>query len=74
MHDEDEESFIGEHARIGYSKEDLESKLHPIGFETYQSQYTYGFWGDKAWRLGIKYPLMLLNVSKLFFLLLSLCL
>jgi len=70
VHDEEEESFIGEHARDGYSKEDLESKLHPIGFETYQSQYTYGFWGDKAWRLGIKYPLMLLNVSKLFFLLL----
>jgi len=70
VHDEDEESFIGEHARIGYSKEDLESKLHPIGFETYKSQYTYGFWGDKAWRLGIKYPIMLLNISKLFFLLL----
>jgi SAM-dependent methyltransferase len=70
VHDEDEESFISEHARVGYSKEDLESKLHPIGFETYQSQYTYGFWGDKAWRLGIKYPIMMLNVSKLFFLLL----
>jgi len=70
VHNEDEESFIGEHARDGYSKEDLESKLHPLGFETYQSQYTYGFWGDKAWRLGIKYPLMLLNISKLFFILL----
>jgi 2-polyprenyl-3-methyl-5-hydroxy-6-metoxy-1,4-benzoquinol methylase len=70
VHDEDKESFIGEHARIGYSKEDLESKLHPIGFETFQSQYTYGFWGDKAWRLGIKYPIMMLNISKIFFLLL----
>ena len=54
VHDEDEESFIGEHARDGYSKEDFESKLHPVGFETYQSIYTYGFWGDKAWRLGYK--------------------
>lgn len=70
VHNDEEKSFIGEHARDGYSKDDLESKLHPIGFETYQSQYTYGFWGDKAWRLGIKYPIMLLNVSKLFFLLL----
>jgi 2-polyprenyl-3-methyl-5-hydroxy-6-metoxy-1,4-benzoquinol methylase len=67
VHDEDEESFIGEHARVGYSKEDLESKLHLIGFETYKSQYTYGFWGDKSWRLGIKYPIMMLNVSKIFF-------
>lgn len=70
VHDDDDESFIGEHARDGYSKEDLESKLHPIGFKTYQSKYTYGFWGDKAWRLGIKYPIMLVNISKLFLLVL----
>lgn len=70
VHEEDEESFIGEHARVGYSKEELESKLHPIGFSTYQSKYTYGFWGDKAWRLGIKYPMILLNLNKLFFIVL----
>jgi SAM-dependent methyltransferase len=70
VHDEDEESFIGEHARDGYSKEDFESKLHPVGFETYQSIYTYGFWGDKAWRLGIKLPMLLLNISKIFFIVL----
>jgi len=70
VHDENEESFISEHARDGYSKEDLESKLHPLGFETYQTKYTYGFWGDKAWRLGIKYPMFLLNISKLFFIIL----
>lgn len=67
VHDEEDESFIGEHARVGYSKEELENKLHPLGFKTYKSQYTYGFWGDKAWRLGIKYPLLLLNISRLFF-------
>lgn len=65
VHEDDDESFIGEHARDGYSKEDLESKLHPLGFKTYQSKYTYGFWGDKAWRLGIKYPIMMVNISKL---------
>jgi len=70
VHNEDEESFIGEHARVGYSKEEFEAKLYPIGFTTYQSKYTYGFWGDKAWRLGIKYPMILLNISKLFFLVL----
>lgn len=72
VHDGDDESFIGEHARDGYSKEDLESKLHPLGFKTYQSKYTYGFWGDKAWRLGIKYPIMMVNVSKLFLIVLPL--
>ena len=72
VHDGEEESFIGEHARDGYSKEDLEAKLHPIGFSTYKSRYTYGFWGDKAWRLGIKYPMLLLNISKLFLLILPL--
>ncbi|NWF51034.1 MAG: methyltransferase domain-containing protein [Ignavibacteriaceae bacterium] len=70
VHEEEEESFIGEHARTGYSREDLESKLLPLGFKTYRCRYTYGFWGNKAWRLGIKYPMLLLNVSKLFFLIL----
>lgn len=72
VHDNEEESFIGEHARDGYSKEDLEAKLHPLGFSNYKSRYTYGYWGDKAWRLGIKYPMLLLNFSKLFLLILPL--
>lgn len=70
-HDEDE-SFVGEHARNGYSKEDFESKLHPLGFKTIQSKYTYGFWGNLAWRLGIKYPIMMVNISKLFLIVLPL--
>jgi SAM-dependent methyltransferase len=72
VHQDEEESFIAEHARDGYSKEDLDGKLHPLGFTTYKSRYTYGFWGDKAWRLGIKYPMLLLNISKLFLLILPL--
>lgn len=72
VHEDEEESFISEHARDGYSFEDLESKLKPIGFTIFRSRYTYGFWGDKAWRLGIKYPMQLLNISKLFFIILPL--
>lgn len=72
VHDEHDESFVGEHARNGYSKEDFESKLHPLGFKTVQSKYTYGFWGNLAWRLGIKYPIMMVNFSKLLLLLLPL--
>ena len=70
MHEDSEESFIGEHARDGYSYEDLEQKLTPLGFTVFRYRYTYGFWGDKAWRLGIKYPMLLLNKSKLFLILL----
>jgi SAM-dependent methyltransferase len=70
VHEDKDESFIGEHARDGYSKDDLETKLHPIGFKTYSSKYTYGFWGDIAWRLGIKYPMILLNKSKIFLIIL----
>jgi len=66
VHSDEDESFIGEHARIGYSKEELEKKLIPLGFKTYQCRYTYGFWGDMSWRLGIKYPMVLLNISKIF--------
>ncbi|MGE5400258.1 MAG: methyltransferase domain-containing protein [Ignavibacteriales bacterium] len=68
VHDDEEESFIGEHARVGYSFEDLKNKLEPIGFEVFQSRYTYGTWGDRGWRLGIKYPMQMLNASKIFFL------
>ena len=70
VHEDQEESFIGEHARIGYSDEDLKSKLSPVGFRDYYHKYSYGFWGDKAWRLGIKFPMLLLNISKIFFLVL----
>ena len=70
VHDDEGESFISEHAREGYSFQDLESKLVPLGFKVYRSRYTYGFWGDKAWRLGIKYPMQLLNISKIFFIVL----
>ena len=69
-HEGEDESFIGEHARIGYSFEDLDGKLKPLGFSIYQRKFTYGFWGDKAWRLGIKFPMLMLNKSKFFFILL----
>lgn len=70
VHNHSEESFIGEHARVGYSTDELNKKLLPLGFKFYKAIYTYGFWGDKAWRLGIKYPMILLNISKLFLIIL----
>jgi len=64
VHGDHDESFIGEHARDGYSAEELDTKLQPLGFERHKAIYSYGFWGDKAWRIGIKYPLKLVNISK----------
>lgn len=65
VHDDEDESFVGEHARDGYSFEDLRDKLSPLGFSNFKHKYSYGFWGDKAWRLGIKYPMLMLNKLKL---------
>jgi|SRR5690554_200120 len=70
VHEEDGESFIGEHARIGYSDKDLKDKLSSVGFNKFYYRYSYGYWGDKAWRLAIKYPMLLLNTSKIFFIIL----
>lgn len=64
VHSDEDKSFIGEHFRVGYSKEDFKEKLESVGFKIRKMNYTYGFWGDKAWRLGIKYPILILNFSK----------
>ncbi|NLH62397.1 MAG: class I SAM-dependent methyltransferase [Ignavibacteriales bacterium] len=63
-HSHDDESFIGEHARNGYSFEDLTGKLSPLGFKPYSSRYSYGFWGDLYWRLIIKFPILMVNKLK----------
>ena len=70
VHENDGESFIGEHARAGYSDTELKDKLSSAGFKDFYFKYAYGFWGDKAWRLAIKFPMLLLNISKIFFLVL----
>lgn len=71
-HDEDDQSFIGEHFRTGYSKEEMFEKLNLAGFNHFDGFYTYGSWGDLAWRIGIKYPMLILNKNKLFLLVLPL--
>ncbi|MCI0449608.1 MAG: class I SAM-dependent methyltransferase [Chlorobi bacterium] len=67
---EQDESFIGEHVRLGYSKEDICSKLMEAGFEIESFEYTYGKWGNRYWKLGIKYPMLMLNKSQFFFIIL----
>jgi hypothetical protein len=41
--------------------------LESAGFNIESIRYTYGTWGNRYWKLGIKYPMQMLNVSKIFF-------
>lgn len=69
-HSPDDASFIEEHARNGYNEGEMRKKLESAGFTVEYVRYTYGRFGSAAWRLGIKIPMQLLNVSKAFFVIL----
>lgn len=62
----EEESFVGEHARTGYSKKDIREKLESAGFVPQKVAYTYGKKGHFAWKLLIQYPMLWMNKIKLF--------
>jgi hypothetical protein len=71
VHDHEEEgSFIEEHVRDGYNIADIREKLKNAGFTKTEARYTYGTPGKIAWRISMKYPILLLGVSKLFFIVL----
>lgn len=70
VHNDSEESFIDEHVRDGYSIRDITEKLTLAGFRKIEAVYTYGKPGSISWRLSMKYPIKLLNVSYLFFIIL----
>jgi len=65
-HGPDATSFIEEHARNGYGADEIRQKLESVGFKVEKLKYTYGTWGNLAWRLGVKYPMLMLNASRLF--------
>lgn len=69
-HEEGAHGFVDEHARDGYSKEDISEKLTSAGFSVEEIKYTYGTAGNISWRLAIKYPILLLNFSMIFVILL----
>jgi len=58
---DEDDSFVGEHARPGYSKEDISDKLKKAGLKPEKVHYTYGFWGHKAWVLSVKWPMLAFN-------------
>lgn len=70
VHEETGDSFIGEHVRDGYNMDEMREKLMLSGFSKIEILYSYGTTGKIAWRLSMKYPMRMLNTSKLFFALL----
>ncbi len=68
--DEHGESFIGEHVREGYPVEEMRDKLKQAGFNKVEILYSYGAPGKMAWKLSMKYPMSILNLTKAFFVLL----
>jgi SAM-dependent methyltransferase len=70
VHHEKDTSFIDEHVRDGYSKEEITGKLLEAGFTGLIIRYTYGKAGHLSWILSMKYPVKMLNTSYLFFIIL----
>ncbi|MBW6516591.1 MAG: class I SAM-dependent methyltransferase [Candidatus Cloacimonetes bacterium] len=52
-----EAEYTAEHVRNGYTIEELEGKLNEAGWEIQEFWFSYGFWGNIAWHLGMKIPL-----------------
>ncbi len=70
VHEDSDESFIGEHVRDGYNIDEIREKILSAGFSRVDARYSYGVPGSISWKLSMKYPIILLNASKLFFILL----
>lgn len=62
---DEDETFVDEHARVGYSKRDIRQKLKTAGFHPLHVAYTYGDKGHLAWQILIKYPMLWLTRIKL---------
>ncbi len=70
VHGDEDESFIDEHVRNGYSIQEITEKLTTAGFKNIEAFYTYGKPGNISWHLSMKYPVKMLNISYLFFIIL----
>jgi 2-polyprenyl-3-methyl-5-hydroxy-6-metoxy-1,4-benzoquinol methylase len=70
VHDHDESSFIEEHVRDGYAISDISNKLASAGFTRIDAAYAYGTPGKISWKLSMKYPMLMLGASKIFFIML----
>jgi SAM-dependent methyltransferase len=70
VHEDDQSSFIEEHVRDGYNLQEIQDKLKAAGFSKTYARYQYGAPGKISWRLSMKYPIQMLGMTKLFFIVL----
>ncbi len=70
VHGDGETSFIEEHVRDGYNAKEIADKLKSAGFSKADVRYSYGSPGKISWKLSMKYPILMLGKSKLFYLIL----
>jgi len=70
VHQEGDVSFIEEHVRDGYNMDEIKNKLSEAGFKNVEARYSYGNPGKISWLFSMKYPIIILNISKLFFIIL----
>ena len=63
-------SFVDEHVRDGYGIQEIEDKMKRAGFSKTEVHYQYGKPGKIAWQLSMKYPIVMLNKSYFFFIIL----
>jgi SAM-dependent methyltransferase len=70
VHEEGSGSFIEEHVRDGYNINEIKEKLMKSGFSKVDARYSYGTPGKISWKLSMKYPIVMLGISKAFFILL----
>ena len=63
-------SFVDEHVRDGYGIEEITEKMKRAGFSKTEVHYQYGKPGNIGWKLSMKYPIVMLNTSYLFFIIL----
>jgi 2-polyprenyl-3-methyl-5-hydroxy-6-metoxy-1,4-benzoquinol methylase len=66
-HEGEMTGFIDEHVRDGYNADDITEKLKRAGFTKIEARYTYGNPGKLSWLLSMKYPILMVNFSKLLF-------
>ncbi|MFV0521898.1 MAG: class I SAM-dependent methyltransferase [Mangrovibacterium sp.] len=69
-HEEGAHGFIDEHVRDGYGIQEIEDKLKSAGFSSVEAKYSYGKPGKISWKLSMKYPILMLGASKVFFIIL----
>ena len=60
---DEDTSFIGEHVRDGYGRDEISGKLESVGLRVESVTYTYGTAGSIAWKILVKIPMKMIAIS-----------